>query len=183
MIKPPRTALTWGNFASTRLRAPCRKAADLRREFERSLHDGPALQASALALELELISVATDDPHIRARLDTAQNGVRRMLDDMRGLGEMLYPPVLPGAGVGPAVRAAGERLGLFLTLDVAAEECDGTARSRICLMIIDHLSTLRPGTAVSVRVRAGRRLAWVRVTQDAPGEPGPRRHWAVIRCG
>ncbi|MCG8920228.1 histidine kinase [Actinokineospora sp. PR83] len=164
-----------------RLRPPTPDAAELRRDLERVLHDGPALRTSALALELGLLAVTVTDPCQRDRVEAAQHTVRLVLDDLRQVGEALYPPVLPGAGIEPALRSVAERHGLALTLDVAAAGLGADARSRTCLLVADHLRSLRRDTAVAVRVRAGRHLVRVRITEDRPGA-APRRHWAVLRC-
>lgn len=161
-----------------RLRAPDRRTAELRCALERTLHDGPALRASTLALELGLLAVTITDPVERGRLDAAQDSVRGVLDDLRAVGEALYPPVLAGSGIEPALRAVAERHDLAITIDVTG--LAPREHSRACLLIADHLRSLRPGTAVAVRVRGGRRWVRVRITGDGPG---PRVHWAVVRCG
>lgn len=176
MPGPLRALLAMLGARPRRLRAPDRDTAELRCALERALHDGPALRASTLALELGLLAVTITDPAGRTRLDSAQATVRGVLDDLRAMGEALYPPVLAGSGLEPALRAVAERHDLSLTLDVAG--LAPREHSRACLLIADHLRSVRPGTAVAVRVRGGRRLVWVRIT--AAGAP---LHWAVVRCG
>ncbi|MGX7828870.1 histidine kinase [Actinokineospora sp. 24-640] len=163
---------------SRRLRAPDRETAELRREWERLLHDGPALRVSALALELGLLDVNLTDPAGRRQLDAAQDTVRGVLDDLRTLGEALYPPVLTGAGMEAALRSVAERRDIALTVD--ARGLAGRDHRRAALLVADHLRSLCPRTAVSVRLRGGRRL--VRVSVTAHGDV-PSRRWAVVRCG
>ena len=158
------------------LRAPDRDVARLRLDLERTIHDGAAADMSALALELGLISMAADDPHTGARIDAALGLVRRAIDDLRGVGAALYPPVLLSAGLGPALRAVAERRDLRLRLDLPRRELGAEASSRTGLLVTDHLRTLRPGSAVRVRVR-GRWLVRVRITSQ-----GQRHHRAVLRC-
>ncbi|MFI9005936.1 histidine kinase [Actinosynnema sp. NPDC053489] len=160
-----------------RLRAPDRATADLRCELEHTLHDGPALRVSALALELGLAATAVTDPVGRQRLDSAQDTVRLVLEDLRAVGEALHPPLLAGAGLEPALRAVADRLDLALTVDVAG--LAPADHRRTCLLVADHLRSLWPGAVVSVRVRGGARL--VRVLITVAGRR-PLRHWAVIRC-
>jgi signal transduction histidine kinase len=165
----------------TWLRAPDREVARLRCDLEKTLHDGAAANMSALALQLGLISMAADDPDTEARLDAALSMLRGAIDDLRGLGTALYPPVLVSAGLGPALRSVAERRDLRLTLDLPRRELGVEARSRTGLLVVDHLHTLSPGSVVGVRVR-GRRLVRVHITDEQPGRSGPRRHRAVLRC-
>lgn len=165
----------------TWLRAPDREVTRLRCDLEKTLHDGAAANMSALALQLGLISMAADDPDTEARLDVALSMLRGAIDDLRGLGTALYPPVLVSAGLGPALRSVAERRDLRLTLDLPRRELGVEARSRTGLLVVDHLHTLSPGSAVDVRVR-GRRLVRVHITDEQPGRPGPRHHRAVLRC-
>ncbi|MFC5286450.1 histidine kinase [Actinokineospora guangxiensis] len=179
MPGPLRALLSPFRARPHRLRAPDRDTAELRCALERALHDGPALRASALALELGLLAVTVTDPVERKRLDAAQDTVQDVIDDLRAMGEVLYPPVLAGSGLEPALRAVAERQDLAMTIDMAVDAggLDPREHSRVCLLVADHLRSLEPGTAVAVRVRGGRRFVRVRVT--AAGRVG----WAVIRCG
>ncbi|WP_424187001.1 hypothetical protein ACOBQX_03975 [Actinokineospora sp. G85] len=163
----------------TRLRPPSPGTTELRHRLEQLVHDGPALRASALSLELGLLAVTATDPCVRDRVDAAQDAVHLVLDDLRRVGEALYPPVLAGAGIEPALRSVAERQGITLDLDLSAPGLDPGARARTCLLIADHLRTLAEGAAVAVRVRAGKRYVRVGIREAASG----RRHWAVVRCG
>jgi len=165
-----------------RLRAPGRDAVRLRHDLEKDLHDGAAAGMSALALELGLISMEAADPGIGERIDAAQGLLRRVLDDLRGLGTALYPPVLVSGGLGAALNALAEYRGLRLRLDLPRYEFDTETRSRIGLLVADHLYTLGAGSSVRVRVR-GRRFVRVHISDDQPGRVRPRRHRAVLRCG
>lgn len=171
-------SVTW---IARRLRAPGREAVRLRHDLERVLHDGAAAGMSALALELGLISMAADDPRLGARIDAAQGLLSNVLDDLRGIGTALYPPVLVSAGLEPALRALAEHRDLRLRLDLPSHELNTEARSRVGLLVADHLHTLRTGSAVRVRIR-GRRLVRVHIADLQPGRSRPRHHRAVLRC-
>jgi len=166
----------------TWLRAPAREVARLRCDLEKTLHDGAAANMSALALQLGLISMAADDPDTEARIDAALAMLRGTIDELRGLGRVLYPPVLVSAGLEPALRSVAERRDLRLRLDLPRRELGVEARTRTGLLVTDHLHTLCPGSAVDVRVR-GRKLVRVHITDEQPGQSRPRRHRAVLRCG
>jgi Histidine kinase len=165
----------------TWLRAPDRDIVRMRLDLERALHDGVAAGMSALALELGLISMSADNPDTGARIDAAQDMLRRAIDELRGVGRSLYPPVLVSAGLGPALTAVAERRDLRLRLDLPHRELGVEARSRTGLLVADHLDSLCPGSAVAVKVR-GNRFVRVHITDKAPGLPAPRHHRAVLRC-
>ncbi|ASR37023.1 hypothetical protein BAY61_20840 [Prauserella marina] len=167
---------------SSPLRPPGRAAADLRYGLERTLHDGAVTEISALTLELGVISAATTDEDVRKRLADAQHHVTSILEALREVGSVIYPPVLATTGLGPGLHAVAEGRGLRLRLDLPGTELGAEARSRTGLLIADHLQTLRPGSVVRVRVR-GRRLVRVRITDRQPGGGLPRERRAVLRCG
>lgn len=163
------------------LHPPGRGVARQRYGFERLLHDGALSKTSALALELGMIGAETDDPKVDARLADAQRRVSYIVDDLRLVGSMLYPPVLAGAGLEDGLRAVAEAAGLRVELDVPSVPLGEEARSRIGLVVADHFHTLPPGSVTSVRVR-GRRLVRISITQRRDGATLPRWHWAVLRC-
>jgi len=176
----------WLRRSATRraglLRPPDRSAARLRYGLERALHDGAITDISALALELGVISASAGDSDVAAKLAVAQRRVTDILDELRGVGSWIYPPVLASAGLGPGLRAVAERRGLRLLLDLPRDELGAEARSRAGLLVADHFHTLRPGSVVRVRVR-GRRIVRVSITDQRPGGSARRAHRAVLRCG
>ncbi|MDQ2589121.1 hypothetical protein CKY47_35330 [Saccharothrix yanglingensis] len=107
--------------------------------------------------------------------------MRLIVDDLRDVGQVLYPPVLAGAGLVPALRETADRCGLALDLDVPPSGLTGPSASRVCLLLVDHLRSLRPGTSVVVRIRGGLRLVGVHLREDRPGHAS-RHRWAVVRC-
>ncbi|MDQ3788461.1 MAG: hypothetical protein M3422_14615 [Actinomycetota bacterium] len=163
------------------LRPPGRVHARQRVGLERTLHDGAVADISVLALELGMISAATADALVEAKVAAAQARVLAILDDLRRVGSVIYPPVLASAGLGPGLRAVAEHQGLRLLLDLPAAELGAEARSRTGLLIADHLQTLPAGSVVRVRVR-GRRLVRVHITDQQPGATQRREHRALLRC-
>lgn len=157
--------------------------ADVRQRagLERSLHDGAVTDISALALELGMISATAGDIRVEERIAAAQSRVSDILDDLRRVGSLIYPPVLASSGLGPGLVAVAERRGLRLLLDLPRAELGTEARSRAGLLVADHFHTLRPGSLVRVRVR-GRRIVRVSITDQEPGAASRREHRAVLRC-
>jgi signal transduction histidine kinase len=163
------------------LRPPGRTSVAQRYGLERTLHDGAVADISALALELGMISDAVGEAGVAKRLAAVQSRVTGIVDDLRGVGAVIYPRVLATAGLGAGLRAVAERRGLRLLLDLPSAELDTDARSRAGLLVADHFQTLPRGSVVLVRVR-GRRFVRVRITDQQPGCPERHEHRAVLRC-
>ena len=160
---------------------PGRLHARQRAGLERTLHDGAVADISVLALELGMISATADDARVEEKVAAAQERVLAVLDNLRRVGSVIYPPVLASAGLGPGLRAVAERQGLRLLLDLPAAELGADARARTGLLIADHFQTLPAGSVVRVRVR-GRRLVRVHITDQEPGATRRREHRALLRC-
>ncbi|SDY30717.1 Histidine kinase [Saccharopolyspora shandongensis] len=159
------------------LRAPGRRTVKYRYELERELHDGPAAGLSALALELGLISATAGDPRLSARIDALRDTICRHVEHARLLGATIHPPTLT-AGLGPAWMSVAEHGDLRLRLDLPPHDLDAQVTGRTGLLVADHLRTLKPGTAVQVRVR-GRKFVRVHITEQRPGSTR-RRFRAVL---
>jgi signal transduction histidine kinase len=163
------------------LRTPGRDATECRDRLERTLHDDVAMGMAALVLKLGVLAQSAGDPRVCAELDAVQHLLCRVIDDLRRIGAAIYPPLLAGSGLEPALRSVAERRDLPLRLDLPRHDLGAEARSRTALFVVDHLHRLGPGTSVTVRVR-GRRIVRVRITEERTGRSGRRRHWAVLRC-
>lgn len=163
------------------LRAPDRGVAQGREAMERTLHDGVAVGLSALAVKLELIAMSTEDARTRLDIAMTREAVCGIVDNLRGIGVAIYPPLL-FAGLAVSLNAIADRLDLRLRLDLPRHDIGPDARTRTVLLVSDYLHTLCPGTSVRVRVR-GRRLVRVLITEWLGGLPGRRRHRAVFLCG
>lgn len=161
---------------------PGRDATECRYRLERTLHDDVAMGMAALVVKLGVITDSARDPRVSAELDSVRNILCQVIDDLRVIGAAIYPPLLAGSGLEPALRSVAERRALPLRLDLPRRDLAGDVRSRTALFVVDHLHRLGPGTSVTVRVR-GRRFVRVRITEERTGRFGRRRHWAVLRCG
>jgi hypothetical protein len=139
------------------------------------LHDRAEAGMSALALELGLISLDAD-PGLGVQ--AAQDMLSQAINDLRGIGTTL----LVSAQLGPALRALADRCHLRLRLDLPRRDLGAELRSRIGLLVANHLNTLRAGSSVLVRVRGRRRSVRVNITDQQPGQPGPSHYRAVLTC-
>jgi len=94
-------------------------AADgARRKIERDLHDGAQQRLVALRVKLGLAREALDrDPGDAAEMvgDLGPE-VDEIIEEVRSLAHGIYPPLLASDGLGEALRAAGRRSALPVTL-------------------------------------------------------------------
>jgi len=83
-----------------------------RRRLERQLHDGAALRASALVLQLGLFRhrVPDGEDELRDAIGLLQDELHAVLQELRDVAGQIYPPLLDEAGLGPALRELAERL-------------------------------------------------------------------------
>ncbi len=129
-----------------------------RRRVERDLHDGAQQHLVALAVNLRLArDVVTDDPSAAAAmLDQLAEQVRATIQELRDLAHGIYPPLLADSGLGEALRAAGRRAALPVTVSA-----DGIGRYRLeiesavyfcCLEALQNAAKHAAGASVEVRV-------------------------------
>ncbi|MGH3870426.1 MAG: sensor histidine kinase [Pseudonocardiaceae bacterium] len=87
-------------------------ADELRRRFERDLHDGAQQQLVTVALTLRLMQQRLDrypDPELAALLNRAAKGLQGALAELRSLARGIHPAILTDAGLLPALRALVQR--------------------------------------------------------------------------
>jgi hypothetical protein len=79
-----------------------------RRAIERALHDGVQQHLVALAVNLQLARELCDSDPAAVKSFLAELGadVHAALDDVRHLGNAIYPPVLTDHGIAEALQAA-----------------------------------------------------------------------------
>lgn len=89
-----------------------------RRRVERNLHDGAQQHLVAMAVTLRLArDIVSDDPPAAAEmLDQLAEDVRGTIQELRELAHGIYPPLLADGGLGEALRAAGNRSPLPVTV-------------------------------------------------------------------
>jgi signal transduction histidine kinase len=95
-------------------------AADgARRKIERDLHDGAQQQLVALRVKLELAREALEHDPGDATEMVAGLGpeVEEIIEEVRSLARGIYPPLLASDGLGEALRAAGQRSPLPVSID------------------------------------------------------------------
>jgi hypothetical protein len=112
-----------GVHDEARLRAGARRQWLGRRALERQLHDGAALRISALALRLGLLrhTVPGAGPDFRTAVEDLQDELHMVLQELRDVAGLLYPPLLDEAGLGPALREVAARCPVPVHVDAPDE--------------------------------------------------------------
>jgi signal transduction histidine kinase len=115
LLRPTRAS----RLRQSRTQAMDDAAARLRR-IERDLHDGAQTQLVALALRLGMArdELAEGDPAAALHLvDTAHQGAKQALTELRDLVRGIHPPALD-TGLGPALQTLSAQSAVPVSLDV-----------------------------------------------------------------
>ncbi len=146
-----------------------------RRKIERNLHDGAQQHLVALAVNLRLArDLLTEDPGTAAEmLDQLGHDVKETIAELRNLAHGIYPPLLVDAGLGPALRAAGDRSPL--AVDVVAEgigRYPGDVEAAVyfcCLEALQNAAKHAAGARVTIRLLEEAGGLRFEVIDDGPG--------------
>ena len=112
-----RNAALIGELRASRRRLVEAQDAE-RRKIERNLHDGAQQQLIALTIQLRLLEESADDPAaVRQLAPVVRDGLHAALDDLRDLARGIYPPLLAGQGLVPALQAQARRAALPVEID------------------------------------------------------------------
>ncbi len=151
---------------------------DERRRLALFLHDGPVQSLSGMALMLDAVKDAVSREALPV-MDKVLHQHRETIRALRDLSFNLEPVVLRDQGLGPAVQALAEQLGLEheLQIDVdveAAETLRPKAQAALYQIIREALSgSIRRGPPTRISVEVTRRKDGgleVTIADDAPGE-------------
>jgi signal transduction histidine kinase len=112
---------------------------DERRRIERNLHDGAQQQLIAIGGRLGLAEGRAVDPQTAQLFAELKAEVAVALDDLRGIGRGLYPPLLEAQGLRPALAALARRAVLPVSLEVSSERFDRTAEGALYFCISEAL--------------------------------------------
>ena len=139
---------------AARIRASVHRQWLGRRALERQLHDGAALRISALALRLGLLrhTVPAAGTDFRAAVEDLQDELHLVLQELRDVAGLLYPPLLDEAGLGPALREVAARCPVPVHVDAPDERFGPAAEGAAYFVLIGCLP--QPGRADGPR-RAG----------------------------
>lgn len=128
-----------------------------RRKIERNLHDGAQQHLVALAVNLRLVAdIVGDDPgSAKDMLAMLADSVKDTIQELRDLAHGIYPPLLMDSGLGEALRAAGGRSPLDVTVDVVEGRYPTEVEAAVyfcCLEALQNAGKHAPDATVSIRV-------------------------------
>jgi signal transduction histidine kinase len=97
---------------------------EARRRLERDLHDGTQQRLLALRLDLQRIrgSVPEDEGVTRSGLETAEQDLESVLEEVREFSRGIHPGHLARGGLGPSLRALGRRSPIPVEVEVDLDE-------------------------------------------------------------
>jgi signal transduction histidine kinase len=146
-----------------------------RRKIERNLHDGAQQHLVALAVNLRLTrDLLADDPEGAAEmLESLVDSVKDTVQELRDLAHGIYPPLLMDSGLPEALRAAGSRCPLDVTVDASGVGRYSTeieaAVYFCCLEALQNASKHAPDATVAVTASDSAGRLHFEVADDGPG--------------
>jgi signal transduction histidine kinase len=160
-----------------------------RRLLERDLHDGAQQRLLAVSYDIRLArstAEAEDDEHAAVLLAEAIDEVQTVLDDLRDLAHGIYPAILTGAGIGPALASMAATAPLPVEISTLA---DGRYPARVeaaaYVLVADALADAAArgaSQAVISLVPDDGRLLLVTVSDDGSARTSAMEH-AADRVG
>ena len=146
-----------------------------RRRVERDLHDGAQQHLVALAVNLRLTrDLVADDPETATlMIDQLADEVKATIQELRDLAHGIYPPLLADSGLGEALRAAGRRSPLPVTITAAGlNRYSLEIESAVyfcCLEALQNAAKHAAGAQVTVRLWEESGGLLFSVSDDGPG--------------
>jgi signal transduction histidine kinase len=174
LLRPTRA----GRLRETRTRAMDDSAARLRR-IERDLHDGAQTQLVALALQLGMArdELAEGDPAAALHhVDTAHQGAKQALAELRDLVRGIHPPALDN-GLRPALETLSARSPVPVSLDIDLPDRPSPAIETIAYFTAAELLanvTKHSAARRAVLSLTPTRPGWFRLTVRDDGIGGAR---------
>jgi signal transduction histidine kinase len=149
-----------------------------RRSLERDLHDGAQQRLVNVGMSLSLARTRlAGPPEAGAALNRAMLELDAALDELRELARGVYPAILAGAGLGPALRSLAERAALPVVLaELPARRLHPRVEETAYFLVSEAIANAAKharASQVVVRLRdEGDRLS-LSVSDDGAGNADP----------
>jgi signal transduction histidine kinase len=97
---------------------------DVRRRFERNLHDGAQQRLVSLGLQLRTAEagVPPECPALAAQISDAVAGLTDISDELQEISRGMHPAVLSRGGLGPAIKMLARRSTVPVELELAVDQ-------------------------------------------------------------
>ncbi len=153
-----------------------RTADEVRRRFERDLHDGAQQRLVSLGLQLRAAeaTLPADVGDLQRVLARVGTGLKEVLDDLRELSRGLHPAVLSEGGLTPALGSLARRssVPVDLRIDVDDARLEEPVEAAAYYVVSEALTnTAKHAQASRAVVSARERDGWLelRVSDDGTG--------------
>jgi signal transduction histidine kinase len=151
-------------------------SADMeRRKIERDLHDGAQQHLVLLAVKLSLARelLARDPEAASQMLGTLAETIKETIDEVREVAHGIYPPLLLESGLAVALRVAGGRSSLDVTVEADAvgrypSEVEA-ALYYCCVEALQNASKHASPCRVIIRLHEEEDVVRFEVSDDGPG--------------
>jgi signal transduction histidine kinase len=97
---------------------------DVRRRFERNLHDGAQQRLVSLGLQLRVaeVGVPPELPALAKQISDAVAGLTGISDDLQEISRGMHPAILSKGGLGPAIKTLARRSAVPVELVLAVDQ-------------------------------------------------------------
>jgi signal transduction histidine kinase len=156
-------------------------ADDVRRRFERDLHDGAQQRLASVVLALGLAGRALTGPasnEAAGLVAEARTELNRALAELRELARAVYPVLLTNAGLGPALISLADRCPVPVVISAVPGGRLADAVERTCYFVVfealKNVATHSRASQAEVVVREQGGQVSVEVSDDGVGGADPR---------
>jgi signal transduction histidine kinase len=151
-----------------------RNADEQRRVIARRLHDSAQQTLAAASMSLALLDRQAGGlaPTARAALSEAMDIVSRCNQELRELAHLVYPPLLDGMGLGPALRGLASRWGATrIVLTVGEIPRQSATRELTVFKLIEEAleGVFAPSAVVQVEVGPNGSVTLLGSPRQGPG--------------
>ncbi|WP_238015136.1 histidine kinase [Dactylosporangium sp. AC04546] len=158
-----------------------RAADDVRRGFERDLHDGVQQRLVSLGLELRTLEGLIGDDHsgLKPRIGRTIEGLTRAYEDLQAISRRLHPAILAQRGLPAALKTLARRSPIPVTINVRSERrfCGGVetaayhAVSEALTLVAEHAqaSAVTVDVDVTPATATAREMLELSIHEDGTG--------------
>jgi signal transduction histidine kinase len=148
---------------------------DVRRRFERNLHDGAQQRLVSLGIQLRIAEagVPPELPALAGQISDAVAGLTDISDDLQEISRGMHPAILSKGGLGPALKTLARRsavpVELLLAVDQRLPEYAEVAAYYVVAEALTNAAKHAQATEVLVSCEVDRANLCLRIRDDGVG--------------